>query len=423
MKYVLGFYLLGSIIAIPASHSYGQTNPQWTGSFLPHTTYMASRTDESIVIPANPQPGEDLPTPEGSGVATETYENYSFADASHGFCEVGCQSCCAGGSWFGGVYGLIMTREDNFDTILSHDAADSATALGTNDAATNWTAGVEVSVGRYIGSCWGVQFSYWGFGPSCESTTVYDRDTMGGLFGAFGYGAINYDSGSQTQSARTWYGDPMNGNYTQAQRICRDFGVHNFELNFIRNPHRRCRDIHFELLTGFRYLYLDEGLNFSTAYTADFGINPADELTHSIDVENHLAGFQLGGRVDKYFYGCWGLHLGSKFGLYNNHVRQQQQIYGTNGYATVAATGDDFDFGNNENNVAFLGELFTGASYDFLSCCRLTLGYRAVAACGVADAASQFPRDREFDRISATRLDSSDCLLLHGAYAGIEYNW
>ena len=75
-------------------------------------------------------------------------------------------------------------------------------------------------------------------------------------------------------------------------------------------------------------------------------------------------------------------------------------------------------------DVAFLGDLFAGVSYDLTQCWRITCGYRATVASGVALATSQIPRDAEFaNMVYSPTLDSNDSLVLHGGYAGLEFNW
>ena len=115
---------------------------------------------------------------------------------------------------------------------------------------------------------------------------------------------------------------------------------------------------------------------------------------------------------------------GPSSGIYNNRVKQRQRLYGGNGNAYVASSNEDYSFRSSDDDIAFVGEMFAGLSYDINSCWRISGGYRAVAACGVAQSTSQFPRDREFASIVRSgQIDSGDCLVLHGAYLGLEYNW
>ena len=85
-------------------------------------------------------------------------------------------------------------------------------------------------------------------------------------------------------------------------------------------------------------------------------------------------------------------------------------------YYNVERTADD---------VAFLGDLSAGISYDLAQCWRITCGYRATDRLGRgALATSQIPRDAEFaNMVYSPTMDSNDSLVLHGGYAGLEFNW
>lgn len=428
-------------------------------SFLSRGTYTASRMQPSLpeVDPSTlPAPGPRPTAPTTDYTSSSAYGAYGagYADAGcyDGSCATGtCNTdggyttlghaaglgltnalgtahahlaSLGGCQWYGGLYALAMTRDDDFDTYLSYDASDpSMPLMSTSDASFDYGAGFGVTIGRYINQCWGAQAVYWSMFPGDEEYTIYNADYPGMLSGAIGYDGLLYNNGTMTDSAVTYYGTPTRA--AQAHRIRRSFEAHNFEFNFVRNPYRAACDVHIEMLMGFRYLRMDDGLVFSSAYNSPmFGAMPNDELHHVIDVENHLVGFQLGGRATRYF-GCkWGAFAGTKFGVYNNHVRHEQRLYGGNGNAYVGATNEDYMFDYDDDDIAFIGELDLGLSYCLTQRWKLTGGYRAVAVSGVALATSQFPRDREFANIvRSSNVDTEDSIILHGAYLGAEFNW
>ena len=128
--------------------------------------------------------------------------------------------------------------------------------------------------------------------------------------------------------------------------------------------------------------------------------------------------------MDYYVWGGLALNLGTAIGIYGNHMTQQQYIWGGNGFAYVDGTGDVYNVERSADDVAFLGDLFAGVSYDLTQRWRITCGYRAMAATGIALATSQIPRDAEFaSMVYSPTLDSNDSLVLHGGYAGLEFNW
>ena len=360
MKYVFGLGVAAALTWV-APVAEAQTKGL-SGSFLNRSnSYTARRATDPVVpevdpgtLPATTSATNRLETlPTGGG----TYHDYTSAAPSYGAghaplssscasggisggcatggcsdcasasCDGGCSTgigipsilggCCECSPWYGGVYALVMTRSDDHNTYLGYDAANTAVPfIHTGDANINHGIGTEATFGRYLNDCWSVQGTYWGFYPDDQSYTAYTTDTAGGLFSAIGYDGLLYNNGAGAQTVQTFYGDVATARPALAHRIRRNFEAHNFEVNFVRNPYRRNRGcVHFELLAGFRYMSLDDGLVFSTAYNDPvFGNDINNELHHVIDVENHLAGFQLGGRADRYFAGCWGAHVGTKFG-------------------------------------------------------------------------------------------------------------
>ena len=322
------------------------------------------------------------------------------------------------------MYGLYMNRRNNFPTYLSYDSAAAfPPALTTNSTGNHFGGGVETWIGRYLNDCWSVAAGYWGFYPSNQTATALNSYYSGDLSSAILYTGLSYNNGTGPQTLSNYYGTP--GNPAEMHQLTRSFQAHNFEVNFIRNPYRNTGGaVHFELLAGVRYLKLDDGMMFSSDLNnTTLGDDPNNELHHIIDVKNHLVGFQIGGRADRYFGSRFGVHLGSKLGIYNNHITHFQRICGGNGNAYITGTTDNYYIDNSADNLAFVGELFAGTSYNFCNW-KLTGGYRAVSACGVALATSQFPREREFVSVSRSgQVNAGDCLLLHGAYFGAEYNW
>jgi hypothetical protein len=439
---------------VDAASPWGRDDSGLTGSFLSPTRYYSARrlqdSPQAPDVDAANLPGPDGAAA-GSGVGDAAPSSSDAlpqdalnADlppselAPHGSlgpygCANGdCGDACAVGGpcgcspWFGGLYGLVMTLDDNCGTNLSYESTFSTGAplLSTNSADLTYGGGAEARIGRYLNNCWGVEAAYWGFFPDDESASVNAADYAGNLFTGLGYDGLNYNNGVIDAPVSNWYGTPTNS--AQMHEISRSFQAHNIELNLIRNPYRGSDNIHFELLAGVRYLRLDDGLVFSTDYTSTtFGDDPANELHHEIGVQNDLVGFQIGGRADRYF--CCrrlGLHIGSKLGIYNNRISHYQRIYGGNGNAYLTGSTDEYVIDNSDDDVAFVGELFAGASYCLCDSWRLTGGYRAVTATGVSLANSQIPRVGEFvNALCDCTLNSCDSLLLHGAYLGVEYNW
>ena len=74
--------------------------------------------------------------------------------------------------------------------------------------------------------------------------------------------------------------------------------------------------------------------------------------------------------------------------------------------------------------AVWLSRLRAGVGYKIRPNVRLALGYRAVAASGVAIAADQLRDGREMQALwKVADVDTDGSLLLHGAYGGIDFAW
>ena len=252
----------------------------------------------------------------------------------------GCPTCCP---WFGGIYGLVLTRTDDARTTLSYDDANwGDPLLRTSDADAGYLGGAEVRFGRYLNECYALQAGYWGLVPNEAEANVCNACMNVELTTPIRFDNLVYDNGIFADNVLRWFGVP--GDPALRHRLRRSYEVQNIELNLIRNPYRRTGCVHYELLAGIRYLRLDDDFSFATDYTSDaFGDDPANEVDYNIEVDNNLLGFQVGGRMDYYVWGGLALNLGTAIGIYGNHMTQQQYIWGGNGFAYVDGTGDVYN--------------------------------------------------------------------------------
>ncbi len=372
---------------------------------------------------------QDPATPTNETQPEAAAANTPYVDYGNGACATcdtscfdTCGACCGG--WFGGVYAIGLNRSDDFGVELSYDGANPFPAAMTTSAADiDWGAGLETRFGKYLSCYWAMEVAYWGISPSRQEAYVCNACQNIDLTSAIEFDGLLYDAGAGLNPVSDWFGTAAAP--AQAHRVRRNFEAHNVEINLIRNPYRRTGCTHFELVGGFRYLKFDDSFSFASNLTSDtFGNDPVNELFYSIDMENHLYGFQIGGRLDHYLCSCLSINGGVKYGLYGNHIKHRQDLASGAGVLAVNGGGNPYQFDVSDDELAGLGELFTGLSYSITPCWKLTGGYRAIHACGVGLATSQIPRARGFrDRRLARAIDAENSLFLHGAYAGIEYNW
>ena len=336
-----------------------------------------------------------------------------------GTCTVGCcdtGGCCVQSGWYGGLYGLVMTRDRSDNVILVEDVNPSVpvSALTSRDASMDWGGGAEVRIGyRFCCSCWGLEGVYWGLWPDDEEANVLEADfAPSGLAPALNFSGLDIGG----NNVGTIASNALN------TRLRRTYEYQNIELNLVRfSGGNQCHcGWAWNWSAGVRFFRLDENwqLGFDEGDTA-FTLDNAAEVFYDIDVENNLVGGQIGGRAEYWIRPCWSLFGDLKFGLYGNHIRHESRIHDAFQDAVALTSGDDLNVRSSKNDVAFLGEVRLGMGYEVCCGWRLVGGYRAVALTGVAVPSGQIPRNLE-NLAEIEAINSSSSVILHGAFAGVE---
>jgi hypothetical protein len=312
------------------------------------------------------------------------------------------------------------------------------------------------------------ELAYWYLDDDINTAQVVDaipNDTYR-MYGMKNFAGLEYNG----EPVNLWYdyqvpvedpaGTPPWGSGTLvrvlAQRVRSNFKAQNLELNFLRLPlcggsmcgYGSCDSggcdsygaadcepacgSPFSVITlcGIRYMRIDDDFEYATMWAIDDGsgtLTPpaytpwdgAGELYYDINVDNHLTGFQLGANMS-YCVSCkCHLFWNSTFGLYNNHINSYQRVYGDQGPATWVGSGENAAIRSRKDDVAFVGELLLGGSYDITCNWRGVLAYRAVAISGVALSTDQIPEDFS-NQWQVALVDSNGSLIIHGVQAGFE---
>ena len=277
------------------------------------------------------------------------------------------------------------------------------------------------------------------YGMKSFAGVEYDQDGGGG---AYAYRPANdyYDYQMPIQTPNM---PPTDGEITVlAQRVYTNFQAQNIEVNVIRFPMLcdtcntgcggcggdacgcggcdsgcGCSDgwnTNFSMYgsCGVRYFRIDDDLSYDTEFTTwtggtpnhtydGFSFNDQWELCYDINIDNNLIGPQVGW-TSNYCIGCrWNLFCNSTFGIFDNHINQRQRVWtGGDGAVRFTGTGDSTEIRSSKDNVAFLGELRVGGSYDFSCHWRGVLAYRALGLTGIATAVGQMPDNSATVRIS-----------------------
>lgn len=309
-----------------------------------------------------------------------------------------------------GLRGLFFDRDyENHRTLSRNPSGDT---LYTTDADHGTFGGFQfdmVSRGQN-GRGWG--FTYWGLYPGEATATLTGSPVYTTIrgFDQLSHGGFNvYDIYGQ--------GD--------THTLTRNTTINNIEFNMLSNggcfTTRSGGRASYEMMAGLRWFQFDESLNYQSLST--FGGYPA-ELNYNSDVENDLFGLQVGGKTEYCLTNRLRFGVGTKVGLFNNNINVRQQfVDGAGGYSTLNGgtyAGDDYNFSDEKNDIAFLGELDLNLYYHLSGRTRAVFGYRAVGVSGLALAADQIPDD--FTDVDKNfRTNSNSALLLHGGHAGLEF--
>lgn len=410
--------------------------------YQPPSYQVASRYRQGEAVdpalPPVPPPLSEAAPAAHPPILAPQQDVWSGGHCDDGSCG-GVAGCDTGGRlgaldcWFVSGSGLAMTRDDSNNVWLSYDLADIDSAiLSSRHAEMDWAGGFEVHLGRYF-NCGrnAIEGVYWGLFPADETADIWDVDTVGGLGSSLNFDTLEYDdlTGNGPGAVADWYNNAARHSVTRWNQF------HNVEINLLGNPGCfSCQDtccssprIQLGWLAGVRYFLFDHGFSFCTDETDYVFSGAVNELHYQVDVDNHLIGFQLGGAADFLITQRLRSFATLKFGLYGNHINHTSQVFGGAGHAYINNPGSEYDgvaynLNSYKNDVAFLGELNLGGSFQVSERVRLIGGYRAVAVTGVALDTEQIPQ--YFGDVAGVRnIDSNGSLILHGAFGGLEVNY
>ncbi|NMC20150.1 MAG: BBP7 family outer membrane beta-barrel protein [Thermogutta sp.] len=420
----------------------GDASPAGNGNAMSNSAPAAAPRTTSATGPDLPQSGPVLPLPQNEAASPEA--DLSAADSSlldmllseqAGACgpnaaeSAGCQWLCdpaCNRLWYARAAGLVMGRNQPNRVWFSDQSNNGADGLmNGQDAQVDWQGGWQVTLGRRDPcGTWGLEGTYWGFTdmrgdasaahPAFVSTTLDFTDVVYANPAVPGLPA-----------------DLFLGVYEQ--RLDRRNEVHNVEINlFHYRPTREDDPLRLDWLVGVRYFRFDESLRFSSrAHDGAWGENPSDEGFLSDRAENNLVGGQVGFDLAWRVRPRVTLSLVPKFGIYNNHIHNRFDAYRGDGELfgpnPNPPAGDpvpgSFPAVSSKDAVAFLTEADIRLDWRFSPGWTAFLGYRVVAATGIALADHQFPPHVVDIQDAILTIDDNADLVLHGAFAGGEFRF
>ncbi|MHB8954098.1 MAG: BBP7 family outer membrane beta-barrel protein [Pirellulaceae bacterium] len=196
--------------------------------------------------------------------------------------------------------------------------------------------------------------------------------------------------------------DPISGYGVATFRYSSN--LYNTEINF---RHRTNVDW-LTTLAGFRWIEIGE--QFDTLF-ATGGTTPH----YSINVNNHLYGFQLGAVANVRNSSPWFFDGWLKAGIFANAADQDttEDFTSAGGVVTFTAAED--------SDMAFAGDIGVSLGRRLTDRLSARLGYMALWIEGVALAPEQL--DNSDPSSGVVSLDSSGGVFYHGGFVGLEYLW
>jgi hypothetical protein len=172
------------------------------------------------------------------------------------------------------------------------------------------------------------------------------------------------------------------------------------------NLRRRANDW-LTLMAGLRWIELHDLLTFQ------FQPNGGAAATmYTIDANNHLYGFQVGGLVDVWTNGLWSVNAWAKAGLFHNSADQLTNVF----FPGVGTVGDQDD------NTAFAGDLAITAVRQLNDWLAFRIGYQLLWIDGVALAPDQLLGTNDVT-VPIAILENDSEVFFHGGFLGLEASW
>lgn len=338
---------------------------------------------------------------------------------STGCCDTCCEPC--GPCWGLYVGGVWLTRGDENHRTFSYDGADeSYQLLDSQDSNFNDGFGPEVRLSWFNPCCCtGWEAVYWGLYPDDTYAYAYPSQVGGTLDGIFNFDQLDYNGASADN----------NVNGAEVHRLRRENEIHNVELNHLwqLSSGRGGSAWKFQALAGLRYFRFVDNLQFASDPTDTTFDGDLDELYYTIDAENNLYGYQVGGVAERQ---CsrrsrWSLTCGAKVGAFLNDSSAHSVIGGTAGTATInngPNNGVAWDISSDKQDLSMMAELQAGLAYQIAPRWRLKAEYRVIGITGVALPTNQIYQDLRGVQ-DVQFLSTNGDLLLHGAFFGAEWGY
>jgi len=356
-----------------------------------------------------------------------------YQEAMKGGYDGGCTTCNAGccpHHHYVYANALAMTHVKQGGFVPGVDSATGNAALFfcQPEFGGIWHGGFEVGTGWCFGcDCrQALEFVYWGLYPATGVATA-----RGSLNSTIDFSDLDYNGGSASASFQN----------ALVQQVQYGFNFNSVELNLVGNG---CCGGPFGCgmcgccsgrggspwgagwVAGFRYINFNENWLFRSDTTdSNFNGDPT-ELNYRMNLTNDLFGFQLGGGLSYCVTDRLTAYSLAKFGVFDNHVTQTQQVSGTGGNATInngPFAGQEFNVHSSDNVLACAGQLDVGGRYAINSNWSFNFGYRVVGLAGVAISEVNAIHNQFQNVAGIASQQTTGSFILHGGFLGATYCW
>lgn len=336
--------------------------------------------------------------------------------------DLDCQECfpCP---WYVSAAGLILTRNDANRVWTTYETNNNPNQLmNTDDAESDWRGGAEIRLGRsFCCGTWAVEATFWALDDMHGSAGLYSPG--GGLSTPLDFSDVMYASDpTGIDPAR-----PVDlFDSADAHMIRRVNEIYNLEINLVRSPMAGCGPLDVDVLAGVRWFRFREHLNFASLNQDGDWWEPSDVGYLDDRIENNLIGGQVGANIAWDLGYRLGLFARPKFGIYNNHIEHRFNAYRGDGELFVPREGSGvvgtYPVESDTDTISFLTEIDVGMDWRFHPQWSAFLGYRLLVATGIGLSDHQFTH-YVVDIPELAHIDDNGTLILHGAFAGLKYNF
>lgn len=315
-----------------------------------------------------------------------------------------CNTCCGPrGAWFGGIGGLVLTRNEPNQVWTSADNFNNFNqTMKLNDTPFDWVPGGAISFGRQFCGGQAAELSFWGTGTMAG--TALDTNGPGGLVCPIDLTFVNIGG----QPASHFFDD------ANAHQIWRRDNFYNIEINGFSAPYSSPGgNVIFGWLYGLRYFRWNESVIFgSVANGFEFGNNGGlEEAYMNSQMKNSILAFQVGSIANWFFLPTWSVFAVPKFGIGPNWMDSRFSVYRGDGLNAI-------DIHANRTIASLIASLDIGLNWAFAPNMSVYGGYRFMGIAGVGTADQQFPHFL-IDSPEIATIKPNNNLVLHGIIFGL----